>query len=226
MSVRVVVCRLLFHQFVCARKGVRMRVHVAYFAIVASIDNLRFDMGIFFWESPFTLFVGVGLALVVVALFLCLYNGKAGGAGKVSVRWLFFSALMFFGNAGCSIVQKTQQMNFDGQYGNFLMFVATGCAVLSATVVFLKSDRRDCKRILKGSWYYPVLAGVLNGVLNLCVILLATSRLSPSLVYPSLAIGSLALTTVFSWLVFKEKMRWWQWLGVGVGAVATGLLSL
>ena len=58
------------------------------------------------------------------------------------------------------------------------------------------------------------------------LIILATSPISPSLIYPSLAIGSLMVNIVFSAFVFKEKMRWWQWVGVGIGALATGILSL
>ena len=45
-------------------------------------------------------------------------------------------------------------------------------------------------------------------------------------VYPVLSIGSLMVTTFFSVFIFKEKMRWWQWIGVVVGATAVGLLSI
>jgi drug/metabolite transporter (DMT)-like permease len=55
---------------------------------------------------------------------------------------------------------------------------------------------------------------------------LATSELSPSLIYPVVAIGGLMLTTVFSAFVFKEKMHWWQWVGVLIGSVAVGILSI
>ena len=93
---------------------------------------------------------------------------------------------------------------------------------LGKALRFLCSDRRDAKVAARSSWYFPVLAGVLN----LLVILMATSTLSPSLIYPVLAIGSLTVVTVFSLVIFKEKMRWWQWLGVLLGMAATGILSL
>ena len=88
------------------------------------------------------------------------------------------------------------------------------------------SDKSQSKIIIKSSWYYPVATGVLNVMLNFCVILLATTTLSPSLIYPVLAIASLALTTVFSAFVFKEKMRPWQWVGVLIGAIAVAILSI
>ena len=37
---------------------------------------------------------------------------------------------------------------------------------------------------------------------------------------------ALSVTTVFSVLIFKEKMKWWRWCGVAVGAVAVVLLSI
>jgi drug/metabolite transporter (DMT)-like permease len=70
------------------------------------------------------------------------------------------------------------------------------------------------------------MAGGLNGFLNLFVILLATSPLSSSLVYPVIGVGSLMITTLFSTFVFKEKMRWWQWIGIITGMAAVAILSL
>ena len=183
--------------------------------------------GFFFWNAKFTLLVAMGLALVVLAIWLCLRTGQKESEGtKINVKWLIYVVFMFIGNAGCSITQRTQQTKFDGEYGNFLMMLATGLSVMICLIIYLKSDRCDSKRIVKGSWYFPVMAGGLNGFLNLFVILLATSPLSSSLVYPVIGVGSLMITTLFSTVVFKEKMRWWQWIGIITGMAAVAILSL
>ena len=106
------------------------------------------------------------------------------------------------------------------------MLLATGISVVFCLVAYLKSGCTDTKTILKKSWYIPLAAGGMNGLLNLFVILLATSALSPSLIYPVIGVGSLIVTTFFSMLIFKEKMHWWQWCGVAVGAIAVALLSI
>ena len=180
--------------------------------------------GFFFWTAKFSLDVGVGLILVVIALWLCLYTGKKDEA-KLNPKWLFWVLILFLGNSCCTIVQKTQQIDFDGQYGSFMMMIATGLGVISTAFLYLKGDRSQEKTLLKESWYFPVLAGVLNALLNLFIILLATTSLSPNLIYPVLSIGSLMLVTGFSAFVFKEKMQWWQWIGVGIGIIAIALLS-
>ena len=80
--------------------------------------------------------------------------------------------------------------------------------------------------MLKTSVWLPICAALLNLVLNVFVMLLANTKLSPSLIYPVIGVGSLAVTLVFSLFVFKEKMHWRQWVGVGIGAVAVLLLSI
>ncbi len=183
--------------------------------------------GFFFWNSQFTLLVAIGLVLVVIAIWLCLRTGQKEEEGvKINAKWLVYVVLAFISNAGCSITQRTQQMQFNGKYGNFLMMLATGISVVICLIAYLKSDRSDSKEILKRSWYMPISAGTLNGFLNLLVILLATTALSPSLIYPVIGVGSLMITTLFSTLVFKEKMRWWQWIGIVIGMVAVVILSL
>lgn len=184
--------------------------------------------GFFFWNSEFTWLVGVGLVLVALALWLCLYTGKQqnGENKKISLKWLLFALMALVGNAGCSIIQKTQQMKFNGEHGNMLMLFATGISTVFCFIRYLRSNKTDSKAILKTAAPFPIVAGVCNVLLNLFVMLLATSTISPSLIYPVLAVGGLSITSVFSALVFKEKLVWWQWLGIAVGALAVAMLSL
>ena len=107
-----------------------------------------------------------------------------------------------------------------------LMLVATGISAITCLVIYKRSDRRDSMVMLKTSWWIPVLAGACNVMLNLLVMLMATTELSTSLIYPVISVGSLSIVTVFSLFVFKEKMRPSQWVGVAVGAVAVVLLSI
>lgn len=181
--------------------------------------------GFFFWDDPFTISVAIGLLLVVIALWLCLYNKKKEKAQAFNFKWLIYVLIVFVGNAGCSIVQKTQQMHFDGQYGNFLMLLTTALVTLVCLVMYLKSDKTKLRGVLKTTWYIPVLSGISNALLNLFIIFLTTSVLSPSLIYPVMAVGGIIVVTLFSTAIFKEKMHWWQWLGVVIGCIAVGILS-
>jgi drug/metabolite transporter (DMT)-like permease len=182
--------------------------------------------GFFFWDETFTTLTGVGLLLTVVALWLCLYGGRSDKRVKLNLSWIGYVLLVFLGNAGCTIVQRTEQIDFEGQYGTFMMMTATGVSLVVFLIMYLTGDRRDARDIARRSWFLPMLAGLSNAMLNFFVILMASTPLSPSLIYPVLAVGSLSIVTMATLFLFKDKMRWWQWCGVALGAVATGILSL
>ena len=80
--------------------------------------------GFVFWQSAITANIILGLVLIVVALYLCFRPQKGTEQKGVSLKWLLYAGMLLVGNAGCSIIQKYQQMAFDGRYGNQLMFVA------------------------------------------------------------------------------------------------------
>lgn len=183
--------------------------------------------GIIFWSAPFTWKVGVGLVLVAFALWLCLYTGKKEGEAhkKLSWKWLLFCLISFVGNTGCTITQRMQQTQFNGAHGNMLMLFATLCSAIVGFAVYAKSDKKDTKVLLKQEWYWPIGAAVGNVFLNVFVMLMAVSSLSPTLIYPTIAVGGLIITTCFSVLTFREKLKWWQWVGVAIGIIATAILS-
>ena len=184
--------------------------------------------GFFFWDAPFTLTVGIGIALVVIAIFLCLFSPRSEGSDKkpITLKWIIYVSMAFFGNAGCTIAQRTHQMAFDGKHGSMLMLFAMLISAVIFTFVYIRSNRSDTKDILKGSWCFPVIAGVCNVLLNLFVILLASTELSPSIIYPVIGVGGIMISTLFSAFFLKEKLYVWQWCGIAVGAVATVLLSI
>ena len=53
--------------------------------------------GFFFWDSPITLYVIIGLVLVVLSLWLCLFNGRTAENGKrnITAKWLFLIFVYF-----------------------------------------------------------------------------------------------------------------------------------
>ncbi len=183
--------------------------------------------GVIFWSERFTTKIIIGMVLVLVLLFLCLYTKKEEGTKtqKITLKWLFFVMLAFVGNGACLIVQKTQQIVFGNLHGNMLMFFAMIVCVIAGTVVLLISDKSDIKPIVKRGGVFASLVGIANGLLNLFVILITKTDLKSSLVYPTLAVGGLIITSLLSIVLFKERLKWWQWVGVIIGIVAVGLLS-
>lgn len=185
--------------------------------------------GFVFWNADPTVTILAGIILITVALFLCLVPlGKNAGKGtfRIAGKWLLYALMVLVGNAGCSIIQKTQQMHFDGQHGKQLMLGATLIAAICCTLMGVRSDKRNWAKAFKKYWYYPVIAGASSCICNFFIIMMASTTLSPSLIYPALAIGGLILTTLVSVVTCKEKLTPSQWVGLVVGAVALVFLNL
>lgn len=179
--------------------------------------------GFIFWQSPITVSVIAGLFLMAVAMYLCIYQKEK--KNRLSLKWFIFVTLGVAGNAGCSIIQRSQQLAFHGKYGNMLMFFAMIFSSVVCIILFAKSKKENTAQILKRSGFLPILAGGFNVLLNLIIILLVSTKLSPNLIYPTVGVGGLMLNTVVSVFCFKEKLTPKQYAGIAVGAVSILLLS-
>ena len=182
--------------------------------------------GFFFWGTEFKTLSIVGIFLLVVSLILCLLTKESKSEGHHMGKWLFFCSLVTIGNAGCSIVQRYQQMTFDYQHKNMFMFFALIFATLFSLMLALREEKTNWKATIKHAWVFPALAGSSSALSNVFALLLIKRQMSPVILYPGVAVGGLILTTLFATLFFRERLRPKQWVGLAVGAVALLLLNL
>ena len=186
--------------------------------------------GFLFWGEPFTWLVAIGLSLLAVSLFLvnAPVKKKTDGAEHVrslfSVKWLILAVLALVCNGALSVIQKEQQIRFDGAYKNEFMLISMLIACMCLSLIMLK-DRgaiRDCFRVglvMGGS------CGVLNAAMNLMV-MLAIALLPATVFYPVLS----GAGTVFSYLIamifYKERFTMRQHLGILCGVASLIVLNL
>ena len=182
--------------------------------------------GFFFWDTEFQLFSILGVVLLVISLFLCLLNKEGKTEGHHLGKWLFFCGLVAVGNAGCSIIQRYQQMAFDYQHKNMFMFFALLFSTLFCLIPALREDKTNWKATIKRAWLFPAMAGSSSALCNVFILLLVKKQMSPVILYPGVAVGGLILTTLIATLCFRERLRTKQWIGLAVGAVALILLNI
>ena len=190
--------------------------------------------GFFFWGAEFNLLVASGIILVVLSLVLCIYKKEENDSGMINPKWLFWVSLGFLGNTGCTILQRTQQMQYEGKHGKMLMVFALIIALGVCLTRLLLSRKKEIaegypcelKKISRRSLIFPVITGVANAMVNLFVMLLAGTDLSPSIIYPAIAIGALSIVTLFSVIVFGERLSTRRWIGVAIGIAAIIILNL
>lgn len=182
--------------------------------------------GFLFWDTRFTAATIIGIVLIVISLVLCLFTKERGGNSGNLFKWLFFAALTAAGNAGCSIIQKYQQLAFHYQHKNMFMFFGVLFASVFCLLLACKEDKQNWPVAFKKSWMFPALAGLSSSFSNSCILLLIRQEMSPAIIYPGVAVGGLMITIFISLLCFRERIRPLQWCGLAIGAVALVLLSV
>ena len=108
------------------------------------------------------------------------------------------------------------------------MLIGISIAFVFFNIMYLRSNKKDTPFIIKKASIFPVIAGIGNLLLNVLIILLVQypEQTPPSIIYPSLARGALSITGICSLLIFKEKLKISQWIGIVIGAVAVAMLSI
>lgn len=182
--------------------------------------------GFIFWRSPITLTVMIALLLIAVSLYLCFKSNKNQSYNLLSMKWVLYVILLFIGNAGCSIVQKYQQMEFSGKHKDMLMCFAVAFAMLLSGLFLIKNGIPNFKLLSKGSFKFPIFAGFSSALANLFILLLANTTLSPAVIYPCIAVGGMILSILFSVIAYKEHLMKTQCIGLSIGVVAIVFLNI
>lgn len=178
--------------------------------------------GLLFLGDPVSIGLIPGLVLLMLSLFLI---NKTGGTAKLSAKWILCVTISFVGNGMCSVVQKMQQVAFDGAYKNTFMIVALAIVTVIMLLMSVWKDRRGIKQYMQTGWHRGILCGLLNGMVNLFVMILS-DRMPVSLMFPLISAGGLVLTYAVSKILYKEVLTKTQFVGFLLGLAAIIFLNL
>ena len=170
--------------------------------------------------------VGVGLfpGLALLAISLFLLNQKNVNM-PVTVKWIVFVALAFIGNGMCTVVQKMQQIRFDGDFKNEFMILALAISSVALCFFVLKKERKDLRTVAKIGWLPALVCGLANGMVNLFVMILS-NRMSVSVMFPMISAGGIIITYLVSRFFYKEKLTKTQFAGFVIGMFSAVLLNI
>ncbi len=215
--------------YTVAMVGMFKAYQVGSVSLTAFVKNLSLVgvafWGFLFWDTPLEINVIIGIVLIVAALYLCFKSDK-GKRESISLQWILFASMLLVGNAGCSIIQKYQQMAFDAEYKNAFMVMGVAISFLVCLCFLFFGERCRLGEIKKASFVFPIVGGVSSALLNLLILVLISTALSESIIFPGIAVGGLILTILFSILMYKEKINLYRWIGLFVGAISLVFLNL
>jgi drug/metabolite transporter (DMT)-like permease len=167
----------------------------------------------------------VGLAILLVSLFLIKGPRTETDKRGFSMKWLIAIAISFVGNGTCSVVQNTQRRVFEGVYNTTFMIVALSIAVLVALVAALFTERKHFKEIIRVGLIPGALCGLCNGGLNMLVMVI-TALVASAIFFPVLSAGQLIFAFLVSVFLYKEKFIPRQLVALVLGLVSLILLNM
>lgn len=178
--------------------------------------------GLCFLKEP----LGFGLVAGIILLALSLYLiSKKSDSTPITLKWVVSVTLSFLGNGMCSVVQKMQQIAFDGEFKNEFMIMALAIVVFFLGVLVVVKERKNFRECAKPALLLGAGCGALNGVVNLFVMVLS-GRMAVSLLFPTISAGDVVLTYIISRLCYKEQLSKRQFAGFCMGVISVILLNL
>jgi len=192
---------------------------MALTSMIASFSLLiPFSFGIIFWGESLTILKFVGIALLLFSIFLINSRKESG----FSTKWLFYALATLLSNGLCSVIQKLHQLSFPTLYKTEFMFWSLLCVSLILTVTHMasKTEKARPRFSLLG-----MASGVGNCVANYIVLYLSATE-NASVLFPIISVSNIIAVWAMGIILFKEKLRSLQTVGLIIGVISVVLLKI
>lgn len=193
---------------------------MALTSIIASFSLIiPLAVGITVWGEPLSVQGVIGIALLFSSIVLMNYKKSND---RISLKWTFYSFLTFLANGICSLIQKQHQMDYPGSYRTEFMISAMLCvlSVLLAAVLIRREAKTTVKFCIQGST-----AGFMEGIANYIVLYLAATQ-NASVLFPVVSVAKIIAVWIIGRILFKERMKLTQTIGLVAGIAAIVLLNM
>jgi drug/metabolite transporter (DMT)-like permease len=171
----------------------------------------------------------IGIILALLSVLFTIYRKKGI---KVDARYLYLPAILFIGMGVVDSIIKFAQFKYiDNGASTYFSAVLFSIATITGIITNL-IQKKSFKSLIRpktlflgsilgignfGSIYFLILA--LNYKIN------PTETLDGSVVFGINNIGIVSLSVITGLLVFREKLTFINWLGIGLSIVAIYILS-
>ncbi len=193
-------------------------------SLTSLIGNCAFIIatwfGVIYAQESVSMFQLVGMALILVALFLCINPKKS--AEKLTARWFIYCIAFFFAGGFIGMFYKVFGKSSAANEVNGMMLTASvvSCVLFFAVgLIVNKAAKKPLPKIKKEALIYILLSGITG-----CVYIrlnVSLSAVIPSAIFFPVANGGIVIiTTAAGALIFKEKLNKIQIAGVIVGVLA------
>lgn len=172
--------------------------------------------------EPISVFLILGISLLLISMFLI---NKPVKGERFSIKWLIFALLALLGNGMCTITQKMHQQVHNNEFKNEFMLVALSVSFIVSMFLAVLNERRFIKSYIKVGIIPALLCGLMNGAVNLFVMIL-NNLIPASVMFPLISAGGIMVVYILSKIFYKEKLSKLQFIGLIVGIISVVFLSV
>ena len=181
--------------------------------------------GIVLLGEEATLSTYIGIALIVVCLFLLKKSNAEGEKKDITPAWVLCIGASVILSHLFTLMTRLQLLRFGGAVNNEYKIIALGLSSVLLFIAGFATAKGRSGEIIKTGLPYATVAGLANGATNLLGLLVA-SMLDLSLTSATSMITKNILTFAIAVLIFKERMPLRRILGLVVGMVAVLFINL
>ena len=179
--------------------------------------------GPIFWREKFGVFQAVGIAVMLISVWLLRDRGEtATAAGR---KWVIMVVLCFLFSGLAGVVEKVHQTS--GSKGERIMFLFTACSMMFILSLIGRAavHGRSGRRVRGSDLLLGASSGAIVSFYSQINLTLAGS-LDSLIYYPVANGGALLLTVLVSAVVFREKLTGRRLVGFVAGLASIILLSV
>jgi drug/metabolite transporter (DMT)-like permease len=193
-------------------------------SLTALIGNCAFIIatlfGVFYAQNPINVFQIIGMALIALALLLCINPKKSGE--KLSAKWFVCCFFFFLVGGFVGIFNIVFGRSPVKNEINGMMLTAS---VVSCVLFFLmgiavnKAKKQPLPTIRKGALIYILISGI-SGCTYFRLNTALTPMIPSPIFFPVSNGGIVIISTFVGALLFKEKLNKIQFWGIIIGLIA------
>ena len=196
---------------------------LSYTTVIISFSTLISALsGVLFFKESIGLWQIIGMALMLASFALA--NGGENGGKRANLRWLLLCVVAFLATGAIGVMQKVHQSSaFKEELNAFLVIAFAVSALFSGVVALLLRKKEivtEGKRNDRGGMMLLIFLMLVSGVcvaVNNKLNLYLSGVIDSVIFFPVVNGGGLVLTTLASLLIFKERLRGKQWIGILLG---------
>ncbi len=178
-------------------------------------------LGIILYKESVSVLKIIGITSALLAFYLTFKRNRMSFRYK---RFALLPLLLFLGNGTVDSVLKYAEHHYIGdQTGLFLSTVFLVALITGIIVSMLNISKGRTKLKLKN-----IVGGSLLGIFNYSTtyfIMLAMAYMESSVLYPIFNVGIISLSAIIGFLVFSEKIRTINLIGIILSIIAIFVIS-